>query len=140
MGITSNKICLFAGNYKISDWAVCDGKNSTPNIPSLVCGTVKIPYICCIKDINYDDCFLGQILLYAGHLIPKGWTLCQGQMLKCQEHNMLFMVLENNYGGDGQTTFALPNLTPLPSSIKGRSPVSYIIRTSEDSIYPRRAR
>src|SRR5262245_12892717 len=60
--------------------------------------------------------FLGEIRLFAGNFAPRGWALCDGQALAISEHRALFAVLGTTYGGDGQTTFALPDL-------RGRVPV-----------------
>ncbi|MEE1889300.1 phage tail protein [Pseudomonas carassii] len=60
--------------------------------------------------------FLGQITLFAGNFAPRGWALCQGQILSIAQNTALFSILGTTYGGNGQTTFALPDL-------RGRAPV-----------------
>lgn len=63
------------------------------------------------------DPFLGEIRMFAGNFAPKGWALCDGQLLTVNEkNNALFSLLEIAYGGDGRTTFGLPDL-------RGRLPV-----------------
>ena len=52
---------------------------------------------------------VGEIRGFAGATAPAGWLLCQGQVLSVAEHPALFAVIGNAYGGDGATTFALPN-------------------------------
>lgn len=52
---------------------------------------------------------VGEIRGFAGATAPAGWLLCQGQVLSAAEHPQLFAVIGNAYGGDGITTFALPN-------------------------------
>ena len=52
---------------------------------------------------------VGEIRGFAGAIAPAGWLLCQGQVLSIAEHPQLFEVIGNAYGGDGITTFALPN-------------------------------
>lgn len=52
---------------------------------------------------------VGEIRGFAGATAPAGWLLCQGQVLSIAEHSQLFAVIGNAYGGDGVTTFALPN-------------------------------
>lgn len=52
---------------------------------------------------------VGEIRGFAGATAPAGWLLCQGQVLSAAEHPALFAVIGNAYGGDGITTFALPN-------------------------------
>src|SRR5689334_20314008 len=54
--------------------------------------------------------FLGEIRIFAGNFAPRGWALCNGQILAISQNTALFSLLGTNYGGNGQTTFALPNL------------------------------
>src|ERR1700757_2607070 len=54
--------------------------------------------------------FLGQIMLCAFNFAPKGWALCNGQFLPINQNQALFSLLGTTYGGNGQTTFALPDL------------------------------
>ena len=54
---------------------------------------------------------IGTIVAWAGHLIPKGWLLCDGSLLQISQNQALFSLLGTIYGGDGRTTFALPNLS-----------------------------
>jgi microcystin-dependent protein len=56
------------------------------------------------------DEYLGIIKLFAGNFAPRGWALCNGQLLSIAQNSALFSILGTVYGGDGQTTFALPNL------------------------------
>ncbi|MDQ6422915.1 tail fiber protein [Paenibacillus sp. LHD-117] len=60
--------------------------------------------------------FLGEIRLYSFNFAPKGWALCNGQLLPINQNQALFSLLGTTYGGNGQTTFALPDL-------RGRVPV-----------------
>ena len=62
------------------------------------------------------EAFVGEIKMFAGNFAPKDWALCDGQMLSIQQYQMLFAILGTTYGGDGRTTFALPDL-------RGRFPV-----------------
>jgi microcystin-dependent protein len=48
--------------------------------------------------------------MFAGNFAPVGWLLCQGQLLAISQYDVLFNLIGTTYGGDGQTTFALPNL------------------------------
>ena len=60
--------------------------------------------------------FLGQISMFAFNFPPKGWAFCNGQTLPIAQNQALFAILGTTYGGNGQTTFQLPNLqsrTPL---------------------------
>jgi microcystin-dependent protein len=53
--------------------------------------------------------YLGEIKLFAGNFAPKGWALCQGQLLPINQNQALFSLLGTTYGGNGTTTFALPD-------------------------------
>lgn len=57
-----------------------------------------------------SDPYLGQIMPTAFNFAPRGWALCNGALLRISENQALFTLLRNIYGGDGKTTFALPNL------------------------------
>lgn len=54
--------------------------------------------------------YIGIIKLFAGNFAPRGFLLCNGQILSIQQYTALFSILGTNYGGNGQTTFALPDL------------------------------
>jgi microcystin-dependent protein len=54
--------------------------------------------------------FIGQIILFAGNFAIRGYALCNGQLLSIAQNTALFSILGTTYGGNGQTTFALPNL------------------------------
>jgi microcystin-dependent protein len=62
------------------------------------------------------DPFIGEIRLVPFNFAPKGWAICAGQMLPINQNQALFALLGTTYGGDGRTTFALPDL-------RGRIPV-----------------
>jgi microcystin-dependent protein len=54
--------------------------------------------------------YVGEIMLMAGDFAPVGWALCNGQLLQISDYNNLFTVIGTTYGGDGQQTFAVPDL------------------------------
>lgn len=54
--------------------------------------------------------YVGEIRAFAGNFAPAGWALCNGQLLPISGNDALFSLIGTTYGGDGQTTFALPNL------------------------------
>lgn len=56
------------------------------------------------------DQFLGEIRMFAGNFAPVGWALCDGQILPISQNTALFSLLGTNYGGNGTSTFALPDL------------------------------
>lgn len=54
--------------------------------------------------------YVGEIRMFAGNFAPQGWAFCQGQLMAISENTALFSLVGTTYGGDGQTTFALPDL------------------------------
>lgn len=54
--------------------------------------------------------YIGEIRMFAGNFAPAGWAFCAGQLLAISENDALFALIGTTYGGDGQTTFALPDL------------------------------
>jgi microcystin-dependent protein len=60
--------------------------------------------------------YVGEIRMFAGNFAPAGWMFCEGQLLPISENETLFQLIGTTYGGDGQSTFALPDL-------RGRVPV-----------------
>lgn len=64
------------------------------------------------------DAFTGEILLFGGNFAPRDWALCDGQLISIAENTALFSLLGTMYGGDGRTTFALPDL-------RGRGPIHF---------------
>ena len=56
------------------------------------------------------DPYLGEVRLFAGNFAPNGWAFCDGQTLSIAENTALFSLVGTTYGGDGQTTFVLPDL------------------------------
>lgn len=56
------------------------------------------------------DPFLGEIIMFGGNFAPRGWAFCDGQLLPISSNSALFSILGTIYGGDGRTTFALPDM------------------------------
>lgn len=54
--------------------------------------------------------YVGEIRMFAGNFAPAGWMFCEGQLLPISENEVLFQLIGTTYGGDGQSTFALPDL------------------------------
>jgi microcystin-dependent protein len=54
--------------------------------------------------------YVGEIRMFAGNFAPAGWMFCDGQLLPISENETLFQLIGTTYGGDGESTFALPNL------------------------------
>lgn len=72
------------------------------------------------------DAYIGTIILWAGSYAPQGWAFCDGKTLPVNQYQAVAVVLGNNYGGDGYTTFALPNL-PTVVDTDGKGVSRYII-------------
>lgn len=68
------------------------------------------------------DTFIGEIRIFAGNFAPRGWALCDGQLLPVSQHTALFSILGTTYGGDGRSTFALPDLQGRAPMHPGRGP------------------
>src|SRR5213082_3533800 len=62
--------------------------------------------------------YVGEIRMFAGNFAPAGWMFCSGQLLPISEYETLFNLIGTTYGGDGQSTFALPDL-------QGRLPLHF---------------
>ncbi len=62
--------------------------------------------------------YVGEIRMFAGNFAPAGWMFCEGQLLPISENETLFNLIGTTYGGDGQSTFALPDL-------RGRLPMHF---------------
>jgi len=63
-----------------------------------------------------DEPLIGLIIMFGGNFAPRGWAFCDGQLLPIATNEALFSILGTTYGGDGRTTFALPDL-------RGRAPI-----------------
>lgn len=68
------------------------------------------------------DSFVGEIRLFAGNFAINGWAFCDGSLLSIAENDVLFALLGTTYGGDGQNTFALPDLRGRVPVHKGQGP------------------
>jgi microcystin-dependent protein len=68
------------------------------------------------------DQFVGEIRLFAGNFAPNGWAFCNGQIMAISQNTALFSLLGTNYGGDGRSTFALPNLEDMTPIAAGQGP------------------
>lgn len=76
------------------------------------------------------DPILGTVYLFAGNFAPKGYAMCDGQLLPISQNTALFSILGTTYGGDGKTTFALPKLAAPTAGM------NYVIAVN--GIYPSR--
>lgn len=71
-----------------------------------------------IAAVSAQNNYLGEIKMFAGNFAPTGWAFCNGQLLQISQNTALFSILGTTYGGDGKTTFALPDL-------RGRFPMHF---------------
>ena len=69
---------------------------------------------------------IGEIRMFAGNFAPSTWAFCQGQLISIASNTALFSILGTTYGGNGQTTFALPDLRGRMPIGAGQSPYSFI--------------
>jgi microcystin-dependent protein len=69
-----------------------------------------------LKEASAQEPYLGEVRMFAGNFAPRGWANCDGQLLPISQNSALFSLLGTMYGGDGRTTFGLPDL-------RGRVPV-----------------
>jgi microcystin-dependent protein len=66
--------------------------------------------------------YVGEIRMFAGNFAPVGWAFCDGQFMAISENTTLFQLIGTTYGGDGQTTFALPDLRSRVPVHAGQGP------------------
>ena len=66
--------------------------------------------------------YLGEVRLFSGDFAPRNWLICAGQILVISQYDALFSIISNTYGGDGKTTFALPDLRGRAAIGVGQGP------------------
>ena len=66
--------------------------------------------------------FIGEITIFAGNFAPRNWAFCNGQLLNIAQNSALFAILGTTYGGDGRTTFGLPDLAGRAAMHAGSGP------------------
>lgn len=69
-----------------------------------------------------QECFIGEVRMFAGNFAPRNWAFTDGQLLAISSNTALFSILGTTYGGDGRTTFALPDLRGRVSVHPGTGP------------------
>lgn len=69
-----------------------------------------------------QDCYIGEIRMFAGNFAPRGWALLDGQLLPINQNQALFSIIGTIYGGDGRTTFALPDMRGRVAIHAGHGP------------------
>jgi len=75
--------------------------------------------------------FLGEITLFAGNFAPRGWAMCSGQLISISQNTALFALVGTNYGGDGRTTFGLPDLQGRAAVGPGTGPGLSTVRLGQ---------
>jgi microcystin-dependent protein len=76
-----------------------------------------------------SDQYLGEVRMFSGNYAPQGWALCNGQVMQISQNEALYSLIGTTYGGDGQTTFALPDF-------QGRLPVHTGTNPASGTKYP----
>src|ERR1700685_4156669 len=74
--------------------------------------------------------YIGEVRTFAGNFAPAGWAFCNGATIAISENDTLFNLIGTTYGGNGQTTFALPNLggrVPVHQGTSSRTGTTYVI-------------
>lgn len=66
--------------------------------------------------------FVGEIRMFGGNFAPAGWAFCQGQLMSIAENDVLFTLIGTTYGGDGQSTFGIPDLQGRLPMHQGQGP------------------
>lgn len=69
-----------------------------------------------------QEAFIGEIKMFAGNFEPRGWAFCDGRLLSIAQNSALFSILGTTYGGNGQTTFALPDFRSRVAVGAGQGP------------------
>jgi microcystin-dependent protein len=69
-----------------------------------------------------SSCYIGEIRMFAGTFAPVGWHMCDGSLLSIAENSTLFNLIGTTYGGDGQSTFGLPDLRSRVPIHQGSAP------------------
>jgi microcystin-dependent protein len=80
-----------------------------------------------------SDAFLGEIRLFSGNFAPHGWAFCTGQLMPISQATALFSLLGTQYGGDGETNFALPDFQDRVPIHQGQGPglSNYVVGQSD---------
>jgi microcystin-dependent protein len=68
------------------------------------------------------DPLIGEVIMFAGNFAPRGWAFCEGQLLPISQNTALFSIIGTTYGGDGRTTFGLPDLRGRVAVGRGQGP------------------
>jgi microcystin-dependent protein len=122
---TSNLVLAGTGNGNTNDFLI--KSNSTGLVSARKGhGAAALNYIICTSGVfpgngspgSIDFAWLGEVKLFAGSYVPLGWEFCNGQLLSIENNTALFAIIGIEYGGNGSTNFALPDL-------RGATPVGF---------------
>jgi len=105
-----NDVLTWDGN----NWIARPLPQSLPRAYAVVQPFLAVNYIIALRGLYPSrtsmNPFIGEIIMFAGTFAPRDWALCDGQLLSIAQNTSLFSLLGKTYGGDGETTFALPDL------------------------------
>lgn len=91
-------------------------RNWLKRLGAVITGTaVAAPALASPRQVNGNQPYIGEVMLFAGNFAPQGWAFCDGSLQSISNNTTLFQLIGTTYGGDGQTTFGLPDL-------RGRAP------------------
>lgn len=131
LSISSNTIKINAGTAigQLITWDGNNWVNTNPKSPTSVPNMqpyLALNYCIALQGVfpsrdGYDP-FIGEISLYAFNFAPKGWAMCNGQLLPINQNQALFSLLGTYFGGNGQTNFALPDLRGRTAINAGQGP------------------
>jgi microcystin-dependent protein len=78
-----------------------------------------------------QDCMIGEVKMFAGNFAPRGWAKLHGQLLPISSNSALFSILGTQFGGDGRTTFALPDMRGRAAIGEGNGPGLNLVRQGQ---------
>lgn len=81
--------------------------------------------------VSANECMIGEVRMFAGNFAPRNWAFTDGQLLAISQHQALFSILGTFYGGDGRTTFALPDLRGRAAIHVGQGPGLNMMRIGQ---------
>lgn len=119
LAIVSNSVKINAGTAagQLLTWDGVNWVNTNPKSPASISNIqpyLALNYCIALTGVfpsrNGIDPFIGEIGIFAFNFAPRNWAFCNGQLLPISQNTALFSLLGTYYGGNGQTTFALPNL------------------------------
>ncbi|WP_100925456.1 phage tail protein [Tenacibaculum sp. SZ-18] len=87
-----------------------------------IIGLLFVCFFLSNAEVKAQEGFIGEIRMFAGNFAPRNWAFCDGQLLAINSNTALFSILGTQYGGDGRTTFALPDLRGRVAISAGRGP------------------